>query len=62
MEGPEERRLEGEDGLQMGTHTQTCYWPHKVSVRAPLHQPSVSIRVNVAMTSDTVPIENNDNK
>ena len=30
MEGPEECRLEGEDCLQMGTHTQTRYWPHKV--------------------------------
>ena len=30
VEGPEERRLEGEDCLQMGTHTQTRYWPHKV--------------------------------
>ena len=30
VEGPKERRLEGEDCLQMGTHTQTRYWPHKV--------------------------------
>ena len=32
MEGPEECRLEGEDGVQVGSHTQTCYWTHKVSV------------------------------
>ena len=42
MEGPEERRLEGEDGLQMGTHTQTCYWPHKVSDWGPF-TPNISV-------------------
>ena len=28
VEGSKERRLEGEDCIQMGTHTQTRYWPH----------------------------------